>query len=151
MITNVTNKNDYNIRASKLTNVYEVVEKMLSNAMNGKIATYVCFYDEAVEALQHLFEEQDVKIADVQIEASDLDGYDLEYYICLDEDFDLYICKGFGQKEYGYKEDRYLGHDTDVLYIMQDCSVDILDYISAYEINVVNFPPEEIEEEVEEE
>lgn len=128
---------------TKFFDVCAVIEKMFNKAMNGQSSTLVCFYDDVVTALQQLIADPNTVVKDVEIESPDCDGYDREYYISLDDEYELYICPGYGDKAHGYKENKYLFHITDNLFIVDDASVEILDSIATNDTYIVEYAHKE--------
>ncbi|MCD8290018.1 MAG: hypothetical protein LUC91_00770 [Prevotella sp.] len=69
----------------------ELADDMVKLAIHGKTSVAVLFYEDAIEMLKELLLFEDVNAKSVVINEPEYDGYGYEYYITLDDEFNIYI------------------------------------------------------------
>ena len=106
------------------------------------------FYDDAIEVIKELMMFDEVMPYDIEIEPEEMDWYNKEYYVTLDDNFKLWV-----QPAYLVKEDGsvYYQSVTDVLFIADDCNSAILNRIDSEEVLEVTYDLDEDDFEVESE
>jgi hypothetical protein len=133
-----------------IEDIYDVAEMMYGNATDGNETTFIGLYDDVAEVLRVLpiCCDDGIDFIRIDLEPVELDGYDREYYVSLNEDMELWCCKA-----YDYEHECYLFDETDVLYIADDCNSKILeriDYEHAVEVTYEDDEPECDKDHVEE-
>ena len=97
--------------------MYHEIEKE-----NKEEVTFVGFYEDALAVIKELLMMYDeVMPHSIEIHPEELDWYDKEYYVTLDENFELWVEPAFSKDH-----DRYLMGYADVLFMMGDCNSAIL-------------------------
>ena len=115
-----------------IEDLFDVAEAMYDEIKNNKKEEimFVGKYDESSLVVKELIMYDDVMPYDIEICPEELDWYDKEYYVTLDEDMNVWC-------EPAWKKDQYLFTTADVLFIMNDCNSSILnaiDYKEAIEV-----------------
>ena len=104
--------------------------------------TFVGFYDDAIALIKELIMYEEVMPYDIEISDIEICGYEKEYYVTLDEDYNVWCQPAYSKKH------TYLSSVTDVLFIMNNCNSSILNVINAEEtIEVAFYCDEECEDE----
>ena len=113
----------------------EVAEAMYDEIVNDdkkEEILFVGFYDDAINVIKELIMFDGVMPYSFEIHPEELDGYDKEFYVTLDENLGLWC-------EPAIPNGKYLYSVTDVLFIMNDCNSSILKEIDAKEEVEVTF------------
>ena len=105
--------------------------------------TFVGCYDDAVAIIKELLMFDEILPYDIELEPVEMDNYDMEFYVTLDDELNIWCCKA-----YDVEHKRYLYTDTDRLFIADDCSSAILKEIgcdedSMYEVSYDTFGDDE--------
>jgi len=93
--------------------------------------TFVGYYKDAVCLVKELLMFDDVDIFQIEVEPVERDGYDMEYYIILDNELNIWC-----EKAYSFNHGRYLYNETSRLFIADDCNSAILNEIGCDEDNM---------------
>ena len=125
-----------------IDDLYEVAEAMYDEIVNNNRneVMFVGFYDDAIMVIKELMMFEDVFPYSIEIEPEEMDWYDKEYYVTLDDNFELWV-----QPAYLIKEDGsvYYQSETDVLFIADDCNSAILNRIESEEVIEVTYELDE--------
>ena len=121
-----------------IEDLFEIAEAMYNEIENNnkEEAMFVGKYDEAVSVVKELIMLDYVIPYSVDIHPEELDGYDKEYYVTLDENLELWC-------EPAFPNDAYLYSATNILFVMNDCNSSILNKIDYDESVEVTFGYEE--------
>lgn len=112
----------------KVADIEQLADVFLSNAMNGKMSVAVLPYKETVELIAALLKERDVSTKLIDIADEDIDDYNKEYTISLDDELWLFAERAWGSVERGYSRDGYLTSVGDYMFITEGSYDDILPY-----------------------
>ena len=131
-----------------IKDISEIAEFMYEKVCGScEEATFIGFYDDAVDVLKELTNMEETYIYQVSIEPEDWDGYDKEYIVTLGEDFSIWCEKAYRQ-EIG----QYVSGLLDCVVIADDCnkaSLRDIDtdhiYVASYDLNA-RMPDEDIDE-----
>lgn len=106
--------------------MYEnIVEDVCQNVM------FVGFYEDASAIIKELLMYDEIIPYNISIEPIESDNYDKEYYIALDNNFNIWCCKA-----YDVQDKCYLWDTTDCLFIADDCFSAILKEIGCDDDNM---------------
>ena len=106
--------------------MYEnIVEDVCKNVM------FVGFYEDASAIIKELLIYDEIIPYNISIEPIESDNYDKEYYIALDNNFNIWCCKA-----YDVEDKCYLWDMTDCLFIADDCCSAILKEIGCDKDNM---------------
>lgn len=106
--------------------MYEnIVEDVCKNVM------FVGFYEDASAIIKELLMYDEIIPYNISIEPIEFDNYDKEYYIALDNNFNIWCCKA-----YDVQDKCYLWDTTDCLFIADDCCSAILKEIGCDKDNM---------------
>lgn len=83
--------------------------------------TFVGYYEDTICLVKELLMFDDVEIHQIEVEPVERDGYDMEYYVTLDSELNVWC-----EKAYSFNHDRYLYNETRRLFIADDCNSAIL-------------------------
>lgn len=112
----------------KIADIEQLADVFLSNAMNGKMSVAVLPYKETVELIAALLKERDVSTKLIDIADEDIDDYNKEYTISLDDELWLFAERAWGSVERGCSRDGYLTSVGDYMFITEGSYDDILPY-----------------------
>lgn len=102
---------------------YELAEYVIKSAKNKKKSvTLALFYDEAVEVVKNILNDNDVIVKSMEISDEEISDYEKEYYITLDEEMELYV-----QPAYSEKSGCYLYNESDIVIFDKNVDEEILD------------------------
>ena len=77
-------------------NDYKALAECMANAAEQGDTTYaVLFFEDAVGLMKELFRLHDVTVGGIDINQQDYDGYNKEYYISLDGEYQIDIEKAW--------------------------------------------------------
>ena len=121
-----------------INDISEIAEFMYGKVCGAcEEASFIGLYDDAVDLLKELAHMEESYIYQVEIEPEDWDGYDKEYLITLDADFNIWCEKAFRQET-----GKYISGMYDCVIIADDCSRDSLCevdddciYVASYNLN----------------
>ena len=119
-----------------IEDLYEVAEAMHNEIVdnNRNEVTFVGFYEDAVEVIKELMMFDDVMPYSMEISPTELDWYDKEFYVTLDNKLQLWV-----QPAYCVEHEIYYGSETDVLFIADDCNSAILNRFEVEEVIEVTY------------
>ena len=116
----------------------EIAELMHEKVCEGcEEATFIGFYDDAVDVLKELAQMDEPYIYQVAIEPEDWDGYDKEYLVTLGDDFSIWCEKAFRQQT-----NNYIKGLCGCVIIADDCHKECLEdvdtdciYVASYDLS----------------
>ena len=125
-----------------IEDIYDVAEMMYGNATDGNETTFIGLYDDVAELLKVLpiCCDNGIDFIRIDLEPVELDGYEKEYYVSLNEDMELWCCKA-----YDYERECYLFDETDIVLIADDCNsklIERVDYNKIFEVGYEFDEPE---------
>ena len=125
-----------------IEDIFDVAEIMHDNAADGHETTFIGLYDDVSELLKSLpiCCDDGVDFVRIDLEPVELDGYDKEYYVSINEDMELWCCKA-----YDYNNECYLFDETDIVLIADDSNSKIIEYVDYNEIIEVGYEIDEPE------
>lgn len=103
--------------------MYENIE-----LVGHKDVMFVGFYEDAAQVIKELLRYDDITPYNISLESVDLDEYNKEYYVALDEDLCVWC-----EPAYCYEDNVYLEDETECLFIADDCCSSILKSIECNE------------------
>lgn len=117
-------------------NMSSLAQRMHDNAKGGDWAYAVLFYDDAIALMRSLVSYEDVSPYSLEIADPSFDGYNMEYYVVLDDDMMLWI-----ETAASIQSNEYKGFYADVLYLDGGASYSIVkknDYTDCkcYELSI---------------
>lgn len=117
----------------QIEDIYEIADLMVETAIEcKKNVSFIGLYEDTINLTKALMTYDEVIIHRIDIEPTDLDGYDKEYYVDLDEDGLLWV-----GKQYSKEHDGYLYGGSEVVFVADDCNsklLEKLDYHNIYEV-----------------
>lgn len=115
----------------------EVAIAMYDSITDDKLneVMFVGCYEDAVSVIKNLLIFDEITPYHICIKSEDWDGYDKEYYVTLDDKFNIWC-----EKAYSFELNNYLYDETERLFIADDCNSIILNKIicnkdSMYEVS----------------
>lgn len=123
---------------------YDIAEYMYIKNNNGNNdVMFVGLYEDAAGVLKELLCFEDTVAYNIELEPESIDYYDLEFYVSLDEDLNVWC-----DKAYSRENKIYLYTESDCVLIADDCNYDVLDRIGCDEVYEVsyNFEDEDFED-----
>lgn len=116
-----------------IDNLSDVAYAMYENIVEDvcKDVMFVGFYEDASAIIKELLMYEETIPYNISIEPIDSDNYDKEYYIALDNNFNIWCCKA-----YNVQDKCYLWDTADCLFIADDCCSAILKEIGCDEDNM---------------
>lgn len=94
----------------------EISEAMLEDINSGAISvSFVGLYDDAATVIKSLLAYDVTNVYHIEIEPEDWDGYDKEWLVTLDDDYNIWC-------EKLYRETGYLGFEGNTIYVADDCN-----------------------------
>lgn len=118
----------------------EVAEAMYDEIVDNRKeeVLFVGFYDDAIEVVKELLMYEDVIPYSLEIHPEEIDGYTKEYYVSLNNDFEVWC-----EPAWYDKKEFYLMTDTDITFIADDCNSAIIKTICTDEAVEVSFNDDE--------
>lgn len=125
-----------------IEDIYDVAEMMYNNATDGNETTFIGLYDDVAELLRVLpiCCDDCIDFIRIDLEPVELDGYEKEYYVSLNEDMELWCCKA-----YDYERECYLFDETDIVLIADDCNSKIIERVDYNKIFEIGYEVDEPE------
>lgn len=119
-----------------IEDLYNIAEAMYNEIVDShrNEVMFVGFYEDAISVIKELMMFDEVMPYSIEIEPEELDWYDKEYYVTLDNNLELWV-----QPAYHVDNEIYYGSETDVLFIADDCNSAILRRIKAEEVIEVTY------------
>ena len=113
-------------------NYFDVAKTMYDVVIKNKKEeiTFVGFYEDAIEVIKELLMYEETTIHSLDIHSEEWDGYDKEYYVTLDNNFEVWAEPAFSKDH-----NRYLYGSADILFMTSNSNSSILNAIE-YDIAV---------------
>ena len=122
-----------------IEDISNIAEIMYNNANTGKSVGFVGLYEDVTLLIKELFATYDeINICEIDIESVEIDGYDKEYLITLDDDMDIWCEKAYREKYNGY-----FTICDDIVLVADDCNSGILKHIETDEVYEVGYDTED--------
>lgn len=93
----------------------DLAEYMVNKALEGNFVYAVLFYDDAKQLLKELSFFEETEYESVELEAPEYSGYEKEYYIILDDEFNIGVEKAFHEENEWHEAGYYKFGDDDVV------------------------------------
>ena len=109
-----------------IKDMHEIAEKMIQNAEDSVQSCGVFFYEDAIDLIKALMEDDRVHLNHMEIAPEYIGGYFREYLVFLEaDDFELSVERAWHGKN-KYRNEGYYVFDTDRLYIYSNASSQLL-------------------------
>lgn len=134
------NKKDF--QTLQIVDIDDLAYKMIQDATNAKCSTSVLFFEDAKNLAKALMTAPEVTVGSIEISEPLFNGYDDEYYVSLfcdseDEAYELFVEPALINDKNNKYGRLYLSDISDCLYIMDDVSKDVYEYVTADEVYIV--------------
>lgn len=127
------------IKKLNVEDTFDIAKFMYDKIMHGyNDVMFVGLYEDATEVIKELLCYDETKVFNIEIEPEDSDGYDMEYYVYIDEDFNIWCSKA-----YYFEKNIYLYTEAKCVLIADDCNHEILNHIGSDEFYEVSYLVEE--------
>lgn len=104
----------------------EVAEYITDLAAEGNTVYVAAHYEGARKLVQEIARYVGVEVIALDIEPPEYDGYDKEFYVVLDKEYNLYVEKAWHEAN-KWHEAGYLMFDADYFLIFGDCNSKIIE------------------------
>lgn len=108
-------------------NYSRIADKALEFVDDGEKVSIVDTYDSIKMILHRLLRNQDLNIVSIELETPELDGYEKEYLLSIEDSGDIWV-------EKLYVDGRYLSYATDVVFINEDADLNSLALLNSAHI-----------------
>lgn len=110
------------MKINLFNNHKELSDYMIDNALDGLYTVAVLFYEDAIRLTKELMINAGVEAIALDIEPTEYNGYDKEYYVSLNEDMTVFV-------EPAFVDGRYLDAEADLTLIDGNANSAILKHI----------------------
>lgn len=119
-----------------------LAQYMIEKALEGKTVTAALLYEDAIVLLKELACYEDTSLKNIEVSEPVFNGYDKEFYVTLDADFDVWVEEAFYEtKDENHKGYYRFGGDDVIALIGSDVNSQIIkasegsSYVAEIEIN----------------
>lgn len=118
-----------------IENFYELASEMYTDVLYAvEDVAFIGRYEDVTELVTELLNMEDVTIDFISLMPEIVNGYNREYLVVLNEDLTLQC-----EPVYQADEQKYLGVDSDIVYIADDCNSSILKQVHAIDMYEVSY------------
>ena len=93
----------------------ELANSILADCKQKKTVYTILFFDEAVQLIKELLKNEEISIGYLEIQDSYYNGYNMEYYVIVDDELSLCVEEALASDE--YHKNKYLSFYADRVYI----------------------------------
>lgn len=118
-----------------VNNCYDIAEYMYKKSHDKHCnVLFVGLYEDAACVLKELLCFENTAAYNIDLKSEAIDYYDLEFYVSIDEDMNVWCSKAY------FREKKiYLYTEADCVLFADDCNYDILDSIGCDDIYEVSY------------
>lgn len=121
------------MRRFLIEDIGEIACAMYGAIVDDKLddVTFVGRYEDTIGVIKELLMFDDIVPYAIELEPEELDGYDMEYYVTLDDELNIWCSKA-----YSFRHRKYLYTETRRLFVADDCNSAILKEIGCDDDNM---------------